>query len=120
MLGSSQQSNISTISSDSAPPANPSKRRFAEDEENDDPGFVLQFCDPAFDLPVSPLTKAFPLFTAESSSAMSRRFAMPKTRRKGALSVDLTAGMASIPDLDLDFGDASFLQPWECDRMDLA
>jgi hypothetical protein len=121
----SQESNTSTISTDSMPAApmlNPltkNKRRFLEDEENDEdvPPFHLHFSDPLnpllADLSMSPTSAPYPFSNHTSipnlSAISSRALAKPKTRRK----VGATAVPAVVVQDSMEFEEADFLEPWE-------
>jgi Ribonucleotide reductase inhibitor len=119
-LFTSQESNASTISTDSAPAANPNKRPFAEDEEEEESGFPLQFPDPVFDLSMSPSSRpGFPISHTpmpDLNALLSpRQFAKPKSKRKGTAARDENTHPATV---DIDFEEAEFLTPWDVDPMD--
>jgi hypothetical protein len=125
----SQESNTSTMSTDSMPAApmlNPltkNKRRYLEDEENDEdvPPFQLHFSDPLnpllADLRMSPTSVPYPFSHTSMpnlNAISSRAMAKPKTRRK-------VGGLVPAVDVVVDsmeFEEAAFLQPWE-DEMEL-
>lgn len=120
----SQESTTSTLSTDSMPAApmlNPrtkNKRRFLEDEEDDEdiPPFQLHFSDPLnpllADLSVSPTTVAYPISRTampDLSAISGRAMAKPKTRRKGGA----TVAVADVVADGMEFDEADFLEPWE-------
>ncbi|GME31694.1 Ribonucleotide reductase inhibitor protein [Neofusicoccum parvum] len=125
---SSQESNTSTISTDSLPNAH--KRRFEDEDEQDDgcaaggtgrplfPSLNTSLAVPAAnddDLQISPRTVYPVSHTAMPNlSAPLRPVARPKSRRRnGGGIADVAMGRQANGDSGLDFGEAEFLKPTE-------
>lgn len=121
----STSSTLSTNSMPSAPILNPrttNKRQYLEDEEDEDiPPFQLHFSDPLnpllAGLSVSPTRGSYPVsHTAmpDLAAISCRVMAKPRSRRKGTARAlpEVIAG-------DIEFEEASFLEPWEDTEMDM-
>jgi len=126
-ITSSQESNASTLSTDSMPAApllNPmikNKRRFYEDEGDDEdiPPFQLHFSDPLnpllADLSVSSPNMPFGQTQMSRLNAISARvMAKPRSRRKASGGVAMSEEVME----SMDFEEADFLKPCE-DEVDM-
>jgi hypothetical protein len=117
---SSQGSTISTLSVDSR---TGNKRRFDEGEDEEPEGEVYDIWhDMDDDLQLSPRTRPVDLAPSFGLGLGRRTMAVPKSRRKGkgagggemALKVPIMEGQENGCVLDIDFGDAEFMDWSSC------